>query len=322
MRSVHAPTFTLAAAVAATTACSALADETTFTADLDRWNYPFNSTPGIRSLAPTFGAFGTTAFDEQDGQFLVGFDVSALPAVPADISKVTVTATHSTGSFLYDDTYDTMPTYFVGSAVTDADPGRPVMLTGAGLRGGFTEFGFGPTVTTDTVFQEGEAFGDNVPFPFPGVPNREDRNAFAAAFDDNGNLIDVSNHVSNLFDFTPFGIGTVDGLSPGDPVIEAVAGTSPGSTFTFEVDLSDPFIRQYIEQGVADGGLFFSITSLHTTGQTGGTNPNFYTGDNFDPAAIAPTLTIEYAVPEPSAAVVVMLAAAGVLTRRRRPAAG
>ncbi len=288
--------------------------ETFGSPDFDRWNYPFNVTPGTRGAAPTFSAIGAGSFDERDGQFLIGFDTSAaLPALPAgltyQINAVTVTATHSTGAFAYDPTYDGFAT-FNGSAA-DADAGRPIVLTGAGLRGGFIGLTTGFDAPGPPFYGEAEAFAF-------GPPTASDvRNAFAAAFDGGGNLVDISNNVRDGFDFTPFAVGTT-GLNPGDTVVEGVPNTSAGSTFTFDVDLGDANILGYIEDGVATGGLFFSITSLHTAGQSGGSNPNFYTADSPDTAAVAPTLSIDFTVvPEPATAAL-GLTVLPLIARRRK----
>jgi len=318
----------LVLAVVATAPAASLATPITVNnavADFDRWNYPFNGTLGTRSAAPTFFASGTPAFDERDGQFLIGFDTAALGVPtgqdPADyqVNSLTVTATHSTGSFLYDPTYDTFDTY--DGTTPDADAGRPIVLTGAGLRGGFNEFTFG--TGSATTYAEGSPFGDNGPTPFG--PDATDRNAFAADFDSSGNLRDIGNNVgtnfvTSGFDINPWAVGQT-GLTAGASVVEAVPGTSPGSTFTFTIDLTDADILSYVQEGFADGGLFFSITSLHSTSQSGGTNPNFYTSGNFDPAAIAPQASFDVeVVPEPAS--VALLAAGGLMIalRRRRAA--
>lgn len=305
-----------AGALSPTTASAEVFSVTNDVVDFDRWNYPFNFTPGTRPTAPTFLAAGTPAFDERDGQFLIGFNTAALGVPtgrdPGDyqVQSLTITATHSTGAFAYDATYDS-------ALAADTDAGRPILLTGAGLRGGFTAFTFG--AGSATAYAENSPFGDNG--PTPGAPDAQDRNAFAAAFDGSGNLVDISNNLGSnfvgpAFDFTPWAVGQA-ALTPGDAVVQAVAGVSPGSTFVFTVDLTDPNIRGYVQQGFADGGLFFSITSQHETSQSGGTSPNFYTRNNFDPAAVAPRMSFGLTVvPEPASLAV--LTAAGLAVAGRR----
>ncbi len=292
----------------------------------DRWNYPFNGTPGIRGAAPTFGALANESFDERDGQFLIGIDTASL-GVPAglnpsdyQITSLTVEATHSTGTFAYDPTYDGYQSFLDPADPdfeADADAGRPIVLTGAALRNGFSEFTF-DAVGDSTRFAQNSSFG--------GAPLAGTRNAFAAALDDDGNLIDIGNNIGTNaandqgFDFTPWAVGSTD-LDPGQTVVEAVPGVSAGSTFTFDLTpmLSDPDVLNYIQQGLADGGLFFSITSLHETGMSGGSNPNFYTRDNFDPAAIAPQASFDVTVvPEPASLALLAFGGGVALARRRR----
>ena len=56
---------------------------------LDRWFYPFNSSPGSRIDAPIFGAVTDQevgfdpSFDNRDGQMLIGFHQSLEMGAPA-----------------------------------------------------------------------------------------------------------------------------------------------------------------------------------------------------------------------------------------------
>jgi hypothetical protein len=283
----------------------------------DRWNYPFNSSPGTRSSGPIFGAVGETSFDDRDGQFLIGINTAALGVPtgldPADyqVTALVVTATHSTGSFVYDPTYDAYD--------SDSDAGTPIVLTGAGLRGSYTGFTFG--TGSATAYAQNSPYGNNnlTPGSFAG-----DRNAYAAAFNGSGTLIDVSNNVRDGLDITPWAVG-VTNLNPGDAVVEAIAGVSPGSTFTFDLTamLADPNVLGYVQQGFAQGGLFFTISSLHSTAQGGSSNPNFFTSDSFDPAALGPTASFALTTaPEPSSLILLLGLLGGLGGRRRRTRRG
>lgn len=288
----------------------------------DRWMYPFNAEPGTRATAPLFGA-DSTSFDERDGQFLIGVNTAALGVPtgldPSDyqIDSFVVKATHSSGAFTYDDTYDSYETY--NGATPDTDSGRPIIISGVGTRGAYTGLTF--TSGTSTQFAQDSPFGDNA-MP-PGAPSPQDRNVYAAGFDNNGNLIDISNNVGNNgitggFEITPWAIGTTN-VTPGDEVVEAVAGVSPGSTFTFDLTamLSDPDVLAYVQQGLSEGGVFFAITSLAPTDQENPNNPNFYTSNSFDPAAVGPQVSFNVtAVPEPVSLLV--LATGGLLFTIRR----
>jgi hypothetical protein len=83
----------------------------------------------------------------------------------------------------------------------------------------------------------------------------------------------------------PFAIGQAVAVAPGDLV-------PSGTTIRFELNLADPFVRQYLQEGCDSGRLRFTITGLHTS-EFGGTPawPEFYTRDSV--LGTPPTLEIE-----------------------------
>jgi len=288
----------------------------------DRWMYPFNGTPGERFTAPVFGALGSQPdFNDRDGQLIIGFNTSSfVPTGQApssyNIVSVKVRVTHSTGTFIYDPTYDSYQTYSVDGGVTpapvaDSDAGRPIELHGVGMRGGYTSLGFGPVDPGAPVFEQGDIFGSP-------------RNVFPLAFGTINGEGDVSNNVFQGFESNPWAIGqATSGVLPGQNVLAGNA-SSAGETFEFDLGLT-PQILSYLQNGLANGGLFFAVTSLHATGQmTGGTNPNFYTSDHPSAFALSPQVTIEFAaVPEPTTWALGMTGFACVAlfgwVRRQRP---
>jgi hypothetical protein len=267
--------------------------------------YPFNSSPGLRPSAPVFGAVGTAGFDNKDGQLLIAGNTvaagipSGLGAASYNVVSVRVTATHSIGAISYDPTYDVWQSHLDPSdprRVADGDAGRPIELYGIGLRGGFTHLSLGPINPGPPAFEEYEAFAPSIGV---GV-----RNAFPLDFGVPDAAGDVSNNVihptlPNGFNPSPWAIGvSTSGLAPGAAVPQGVPGVSAGETFRFQVNLSDPDVLAYVQQGLDAGVLGFAIVSLYETAQTGGANPSFYTADATDPAAVAPTMQIVVNLPE------------------------
>jgi hypothetical protein len=288
-----------AAALAAVPATAGAA--TIAAPSLDRWMYPFSATPGSRTTASTFGAIGEDGFDDRDAQFLVGFDTTSvapagLGAGNYAVGSVTVTAAVATGGvFAYDGTVDPRASY--GAGGTDADAGRPVELFGVGYRNGFTR----------------QTFAENSPFS-PAGPGEAVRNAFAADYAA-GSAVDVSNNVSGTatsaaFEATPWAVGRT-ALAAGEIV-------PANTTFTFELDMTDPDVLAYVQDGLNAGDLRFALTSLHEASLGGSPSfPNFYTRENLLASAAPASLTVTL-VPEPSAVAAAAGLAGAALLRRRR----
>lgn len=234
---------------------------------LDRWMYPFNSTPGTRPVISTFGSTpGATDFDSRDGQMLVGFDTSAQIA-PGQGSAIRVMQAvlelevANNLIFQYDPSQDPWQC-FVGTTdpawQADADPGQPVECYGVGFRNGFSL----------ATFQENTAFTTSGNFMAPGV-----RTAYAAAFDGSGALIDVSQSPRQRFDPKPFAIGQAAGLAAGDLV-------PAGTKMRFTLDVNDARIQAYLVAGVNAGKLMLAVTSLTFVQQQSGNFPAFIAKEN------------------------------------------
>jgi hypothetical protein len=291
------------------TAVAATADVASWTApDLDSRTYPF---VGQRSnpSEPVFGEYNVLdfigTFDNRDSQIQLGFDTAG-KGIPTGlalddytITSVTLTITAATPVGLppYDPTYDDTTTYQLANGPTPApdDPGRPVPLFGLGFRNGYTALEFGPTpVAGPPGFgQSGEGYG-------PSSFGQGIRHAFAMDFDDDGFPRDVSHNLDepnlglNAFNPHFFAIGQTS-LNPGDIITD-------GTVFTFDVNIADPDILNYIREGLAVGQLGFSVATLHPavggpSGGDGGAYPFFYLTEN---GTNTPTMEIVYQIGSPA----------------------
>lgn len=258
---------------------------------LDRWNYPFNGSPGTRFEMPSYGAIEQPGFDDHDAQVLLGFDTSSdiLAGLGSDqyqVLSVTVTMTVSNDDdFRFDPTHDALDTYGAAGMPFDTDEGRPINLWLTGYRDGLDQ----------TTYSETTLFGVTADvFPAQGL-----RSAFAAIFDDSGNPTDISNNLKEQFEAIPLAIGQAEGVNPGDLV--------PADT-TFSFTFTPCQLGEHIELGkMLDlGELRFSVSSLQAaSGSPGGGGgvvyPAWYSKEN--PLApilgFTPTLDIRVRVGSP-----------------------
>lgn len=313
-----------AASLASTTALHAIEVQWS-SPDLDRWNYP-HLNGGKRNNGSTFSSIGQgPGFDDRMAQVLLGFNTAAqgipsgLAAGQYQITSIKLTATVFRDSLgVYDPTYDAVATYTGG---VDRDAGRPIELYGVGFRGGYTQFDFGPDDASAPGYSEAEtSTAPNVPNGFGESTNPGDRFVFAADVS-TGSLRDVSNNVAGNFDTSPFAVGQTT-LNPGDQILL-------GTTFTFDIDLSDPLILAYLQSGLSIGQLEFALSSLHAgSGTVGFPYVDFFMRESptFLDGAIPITLAIEFevgaaganAIPEPTSLAMLSSGAIALLSMRRR----
>lgn len=230
----------------------------------DRWNYPFNPTPGTRPTASVFGNEpGGMMFDNRDGQMVVGFLTggqvpTGLPADRYEVVDATLTLEFASDLTLeYDPTPDPWASFLPTADpawIPDADAGEPIEVFGVGFRNGMSR----------------AAWVANTPFTVAGqsVLNPGVRSAFPLGVRD-GTPVDVSNSVRERWDPAPFALGTIDGLKPGEAI-------PVGSVMRFDVASGDPFVASYLGSSLSDGKLLLSVTSLARVVQQGTTFPAFY----------------------------------------------
>lgn len=256
----------------------------------DRWMYPFNGTPGSRFTANTFGAPTIEGFDDRDAQFVLMFDTEG--EVPAGqglddyrvvSARVTVTVFND-GEFFYDPTPDPIASYRPSDDPlheTDTDTGRPIEIFPVGYRDGFDL----------ASWQEAS------PFTVTGDPFTDAsriRTAYAAAYDEGGNATDVSLAVRDEIEAPALATGLTP-LDPGEPV--------PGdTTFSFDLDLCDPGVRQYFAEALDFGRLNLVVASMHGAtfdpdiGPGDPSYPIYYTRENPLAQILGLTPTLELVV--------------------------
>jgi hypothetical protein len=253
-------------------------------ASLSRWSYlasDFSS--GSRPTASVFGALGDQpGFDARDAQYLLGW--STTNAVPPGrgprsyfIRRARVTLTvAAAGSYIYSGALRDYRSYFPTDDphyVAPATASSPVELYGVGFRGGFTN---GESVHVPWASTNYPQTG---PWGLLANVYQTNRIAYAASFDTNGLLVDISNNVGDNgtneiaqpFEVAPFAVGRTTNVLEGQVV-------PVGSRFTFDLNLDDPFIYAYVQRGLNEGNLSFMVSSL--VGATFGgpaTYPSFYT---------------------------------------------
>ncbi|QEG33733.1 hypothetical protein [Bythopirellula goksoeyrii] len=316
------PAQMLAAGLIVLMANPARADSATWAApDFDLWSYQFNTDPGIRGTGPTFrGEFAldgnqfvpeTAADPARRSSNIIAFDTSSdispgLPATSYEIELVTMTLKLRNSSFgtepiQYSETPETPV-----AALTEAMGGswsvaRPIELFGVGLTQGYTDFDFGPNDPEDLLLSEGD---------FPYTAAGYIAYPLAGNSSDPGQYVDVSNNITggysatavgntaSPFDAAPWAIGKVPGLVHGDPVAN-------NTIFTFEINLAEVGVEQYLQESLANGSLAFAVSSLHAASQpgTGGFSeyPQWFlkeaVGHNIGGAEAA-TLQIDYSIIE------------------------
>ncbi len=265
--------------------------------NIARWMYPYNGSPGTRADASTFAAFGNIPnFDTRDGQYLLGWNTSNSVPIGQGARnylirhvRVTLTISSEGNQYTYDNQLHDYRTYFPASDpnyLLNTNTSSPMELYGAGFRGGYTAL----------TFQQATTF-----FAGPSGGDFTNRTAYATCFDTNGALVDVSdnvgddgtNEIANAFEVAPFAIGCNTNFTPGQLM-------PTGSQITFDLNLDDPLIYSYVQQGLNQGNLSFMISSLVAADYLSGGEPNwpdFYTiFDQFITPAQFPALDLEATV--------------------------
>lgn len=291
------------------------------TSNLDSWYYTNATSPGIRALAPTF--LGGVTVDETTQQFepstvqdparlgetLFAFNTSTLitPNLPANryqINSVTFKTTWTYDSdpkkLLYQDTLISQPQILAEVSSGNVTRQKPMELYGVGLRAGYTGYEFsnataGPPLLDETTHPYTASDGGYIAYPIVGSTGTPATYVDVSNSVTGGYSATEPSHTTAPFTPTPWAIGKAN-LSPGDEIPD-------NTTFTFNLDLDQPGVRQYVQQSLATGAIGLFLSSLNSTAEfgSGGGYPRWYTKESagfpyFVPAGSLPQLTIDYSI--------------------------
>ena len=231
----------------------------------DRWNYPRNSTPGTRSLASLFRATDSEVGVHRYGTYIVGFDTSDLISEGNAPGSYQITAAQlwlmTSGNFEvpYDPSHDPVASHLPETHelyLADEDPGRPIQVFGTGFRNDFNI----------------ETWNETTPYS-PGGDSQ--RTVFPIIIDESGLSEDVSLAVDydNPSDAAPFAVGRLEDTEAGDLIPE-------DTWMIFDIDLNNSGTLAYLQQGLSQGKLSFTFTSLNGGGHEVRAYPEFYTSDH------------------------------------------
>ena len=248
----------------------------------DKHMYPFmNDLPpnDRRPSASVFGAYGALDnipgydFDDRDAQFFLDFSTASLVASGQGASNYQVSSLEiwvvvsNNNSFVFDSSADPLSTY--QNPAADSDPGRPIEIYGVGYRGGFTQ----------------ATFNQDSPFGPAGSIYKNVRNAYAIDFGGDGNPRDVSNNVEEGFTPNPWAIadapGSIDfyGHFIASP-LSSGAFVPEGTVLRFQLNLTDPRVRTYVQEGLHAGRIHLMVSSLYNATQQSSDIPKFYTKES------------------------------------------
>lgn len=240
-----------AAAFLAAQASSAAAADRILTCSDDRWSYPFafSPSPATRTTASVFSAPLASGFDYRDGQMLLRFRNTTTPGdpnyVPANgdpdrygFTGAKVVIHHAPGTY----TWDTR-TPATNSA------GRPFRLEifGMGVDAAAAPLTIDTWVET-TAFQ-GQSSGLVTPSGQRRNPHPLNIDAGAAEQSEANNI-----------DAVPWGLGLPEYGTAAGEYTPGVAATA-AFPITFTLDVSNPRVRAFIQEGLVSGGVEFVVCS-------------------------------------------------------------
>lgn len=281
-------------------------------ADIDSWVYSNTSGSGYRDRGPTFGgAFVNNQtqqffYGSDDGASRLGMSIMAFETqgqieaghAPSRyrVTYVTFTAMARKAGptatpLIYTDQTLTQTQLLNETIAGNNNSPRPMELFGVGFREGYEGFDLG-VASGELLFSENsEAYGGE----------GQSYVTYPIIFDGECNQVDVSNSYTGGFSATepseftaPF---TATPWAIGKTTAAAVGAALPSNTrFTFQLELAQSGVLQYVQQSLSDGAIGFVLSSMHSAGQEGvggSAYPDWWLREAGVSAAYA-TLSIEY----------------------------
>jgi hypothetical protein len=316
-----------ALSVVKTPALAATADWAT--SDLDEFFYTHASSPGSRTMAPTFANALTVDSSTQQFQSHTSADPARLGTalyafntatqitpnlVPSryQINSVTFEATWTYEGDTHKLLYDNQP-ISQSEILSEVKNGtvtrqRPMELYGAGLRDGYTGYDFSnssfePPLISELTSPFSASDGGYVAYPIVGSTTQPGSYVDVANSVTGGYSATEPTHSTAPFTPTPWAIGKA--YTSGGSELAEGAEIDDKTKFTFSLDLNAPGVKSYIQQSLSTGALGLFLSSLHSTGEfgAGGGYPKWYTRDAAPipglPADAMPQLIINYTILPP-----------------------
>ena len=215
----------------------------------DRWQYPFNGTPGFRDTAALFAA-SSFPFNYRDGVLLLRFNTSSaldsLTQIATDVESVRVIAYNTSGTFSFE--------------TTDHNPSTTTVLEifGVGNDDTVTSNLFTRSSWTESSPYIGGTFGGGPP---PG-PIFQLRQPHAL------NISDIGfENVHENPAATPWGTGSVvAGIDDGKYTPNQPANVP--FPITYELDLNVPRVKQYVLDELNSGRIMWLLSTNIIGSQT------------------------------------------------------
>src|SRR5262249_12135729 len=149
---------------------------------------------------------------------------------------------------------------------------RPMELYAVGMRDGYTGFdftgsSFEPPLISEITSPFSASDGGYVAYPEVGSTSQPGAYVDVANSVTGGYSATEPTHTTAPFTPTPWAIGKA--YTSGGAELAEGAELPDKTKFTFTLDLNAPGVVSYLQQSLANGGVGFFLSTLHSTGEFG-----------------------------------------------------